>query len=105
MFPQRLRLCRKDRGLSLKELASFFGMSHSTLSKYETGSRHPDPDMLIKLASFFDISVDYLLGLSDIRSRNVVFIQYSSASGLPPEAMQELDQYIDYLHHKYCAGS
>ena len=103
MFPQRLRLCRKQKGMSLKQLADVFGMSHSTLSKYESGTRRPDPDMLIKLAEYFNVSTDYLLGLSDLPSGTLLAINASSA--LPEQAQKELESFIGYLSEKYCGKS
>ena len=101
MFPQRLRECRKQRGLSLQKLATVFNMSHCTLSKYETGTRRPDTEMLIKLAEYFGVTTDYLLGISDSPYGQLLAVQYSS-SKLPPEAQHELDSYVEYLTDKYC---
>lgn len=100
MFPQRLRQCRKQKGLSLKELANEFGISHSTLSKYETGSRRPDPETLIMLAKYFNVSTDYLLGLSPTPYGSLLAV---NATELPPDAQRELDSFIGYLCEKYCS--
>lgn len=100
MFPQRLRLCRKQKGMSLKQLADVFGMSHSTLSKYESGTRRPDPDMLIKLAEYFAVSTDYLLGVSDTPYGSLLAVNVGG--DLPPQAQRELESFIGYLTEKYC---
>ena len=101
MFPQRLKQCRKQKGLSLKKLAAEFGMSHSTLSKYETGTRRPDPDTLIMLATYFNVSTDYLLGLSPTPYGSLLAV---NAEALPPDAKRELDSFVGYLTEKYCKG-
>lgn len=59
---ENLRSLRKQKGMSMKELGDLVGVSESTISLYETGKRKPDPDMLVKLASVFYVTVDYLLG-------------------------------------------
>lgn len=61
----RLRDLRKDAGLSQKEFAKLFGAAQNTVSQWETGSRSIDGETLCKLSEYFDVSVDYLLGLSD----------------------------------------
>lgn len=57
----RIRLLRKEHGLTMKELGEHVGLTESAISQYENDKRHPDSEMLIKLAVFFDVSVDYLL--------------------------------------------
>ena len=103
MFASRLRALRKERGLTLQQLAKHFGMSHSTLSKYETGSRKPDMAMLKKLSDFFGVSVDYLIGESPVRDKEETVILNKSINmpELPPEAYKELEDFIEYLRKKY----
>ena len=62
---KRLRELRKAKGLSMKELGKMFGLAESTISLYESGKRQPDKDTLVRLANFFGVSVDYLLGISN----------------------------------------
>lgn len=57
----RLRELRKKRGLTMKELGSIMGVAESTISQYETEKRQLDYEMLLKMSSFFDVSVDYIL--------------------------------------------
>ncbi|HOJ48543.1 MAG TPA: helix-turn-helix transcriptional regulator [Bacillota bacterium] len=67
MFPKRLKELRGDKGLSQRELAKLLNISSSTIAMYETGQRDPDTETLQRLAEFFDCSIDYLLGKSNIR--------------------------------------
>jgi transcriptional regulator with XRE-family HTH domain len=53
---------RKSSGATQKEIADFLGISRQAYANYESGNREPDNNTLIKLASYFNISVDYLLG-------------------------------------------
>lgn len=68
MFKQRLKQLRKEKGLIQKELADIFHMQNTAISKYELGERKPDQDTLMNLAKYFDVSLDYLTGVSDIRN-------------------------------------
>lgn len=60
----RLRSLRTQRGLSQADLASFLHISRMTYTQYESGHREPGLQTLIDLADFYQISTDYLLGLS-----------------------------------------
>lgn len=63
----RLQSLRREKSLTQAQLGSFFNLAESTISLYESGKRSPDYDTLKRLASFFDVSLDYLLGISDNR--------------------------------------
>lgn len=58
----RIRQLRKERGLSITKLAEKIGVSYQSLRRYEVGEREPNMQFLIKLANFFDVTVDYLIG-------------------------------------------
>ena len=62
---KRIRDLREDRDLNQTTVAKMFGMSQTGYSKYETGENDIPTSILIKLAQFYDTSVDYLLGLTD----------------------------------------
>ena len=62
MYP-RIRDLRNDRDLTQKEVAAMLGMSQTGYSKYETGENDIPTHVLIQLAKFYQVSVDYLLGL------------------------------------------
>ena len=61
----RLRELRKARGLSQVKLAMDLNISQNTLSRYENREREAGYDTLIKIADYFDVSIDYLLGRTD----------------------------------------
>lgn len=65
MFDKRLKKLRTDKELSQKALSDILGISPSTVAMYEQGRRTPDNEMLKKIANFFNVSVDFLLGNSN----------------------------------------
>ncbi len=69
-FAERLKKMRKKRGLTQKELAKKFNLTKSSFSSYENGNNYPQCDKLIKMADFFEVSVDYLLGRIEIENYN-----------------------------------
>ena len=62
-FGTRLKILRKQAGLTQQQLATQLGITKSVVSFYELQERSPSPEVLIKLASIFHVSADYLLGL------------------------------------------
>ena len=61
----RLKQLRTERGLSQVRLAMELSVSQHTISRYETGEREADYATLIRIADYFDVSVDYLLERTD----------------------------------------
>ncbi len=68
MYP-RLRDLREDKDLNQKALAKIIGMSQTGYSKYETGENDIPTSILIKLARFYNVSIDYLLGETNEKKR------------------------------------
>lgn len=66
---KRIRDLREDKDLNQTEVATFLGMSQTGYSKYETGENDIPTAILIKLACFYNTSIDYLLGETDIKER------------------------------------
>ncbi|TBL70854.1 helix-turn-helix domain-containing protein [Paenibacillus thalictri] len=64
-FSSRILQLREQRQLTQKELAHAIGISRATLSHYENNRRQPDLDTLNKIAEYFEVSVDYLVGMSE----------------------------------------
>ncbi|MFZ5967390.1 MAG: helix-turn-helix domain-containing protein [Bacillota bacterium] len=113
-FGNRLRNLRKALNLSQEELGQKFNLAKSTISQYELGKRSPDSTMLEKLADFFNVSVDYLLGRTEIKKpydkdetvEKAYFFETPSSynfdkAGLPEEAIKQIDAYIEFIKQKY----
>ena len=60
-----LKKLRKSKKISQLKLAMDLNMNQNTISRYETGEREPGINELIKIADYFDISIDYLVGRTD----------------------------------------
>ena len=61
---RRIRDLREDRDLTQKQLAKILNCSQQVYSNYELGQRDIPTDILIRLALFYDVSIDYILGIS-----------------------------------------
>lgn len=62
---RRIRDLREDKDLTQKELSKILNCSQQVYSNYELGQRDIPTDILIALSRFYDVSVDYILGLTD----------------------------------------
>lgn len=65
IFGKRLKELRIERGFSQRALGEVFGVCNQTISFWESGSREPDLDCLVKISKFFEVSIDYLLDEKD----------------------------------------
>jgi len=61
-FPDRLKELRKSKGVTQKAVAEHIGILEQAYQKYEYGKHEPNHETTIKLADYFEVSVDYLLG-------------------------------------------
>ena len=68
-YNEILQELRKDRKLTQSELAKIFLTTQRTISNWESGRNEPPFNMLIKYAKFFDVSTDYILGLTNLQKK------------------------------------
>lgn len=101
MDGERLSELRKDKGLTQQQLAEALSVSSNTISAYERGINEPDDKMKIRLAEFFNVSVDYLLGLADTPNPLRTGSYLLFFGDLPVEAKTELETFVDYVAKKY----
>ncbi len=66
----RLKQCRKEKGLTQREVAIYCDITEKAYQNYELMTREPRLDVLIKIADLFDVSLDYLAGRTDKRPVN-----------------------------------
>lgn len=64
----RLKELREDSDITQKCLADFLHIKQNTYSQYENGQRQPPLEVLISLAKFYKVTLDYLVGISDIKN-------------------------------------
>ncbi len=62
----RIKDLREDRDLRQTDVAQAIGIDQRSLSNYETGKTNPDSETVIKLAKYFGVTCDYLLGVSNM---------------------------------------
>ncbi|PFS73878.1 MULTISPECIES: helix-turn-helix domain-containing protein [Bacillus cereus group] len=111
MFGNKLNSLRKEKKLRQEDMAKHLGIARTTYAMYEQGRREPDYDTLQKLADFFNVSVDYLLGRTNNRDQielsrdnflkeaelNLWFKEIKDAS---PEKLEELRLFWEFIQQR-----
>lgn len=69
IFAKRLKELRNSRRIYQREMADYLGVTTRAYQFYESGGRYPDFQGLLALADYFDVSIDYLVGRSDVPDR------------------------------------
>ena len=92
MLNEKLKEIRNIRQITQRELAKMLKVSPSTIAMYETGQRAPDPEMLKRIAEYFNVSLDWLMGRINIID-SVVPSEYSRMHKL---TKRDLNQYEDF---------
>ena len=82
-FGENFKKLRKSRNITQKELGAKIGLSKAVVSKYENGMGYPTYDVLIRIAQYFGVTTDYLLGV---------------ASGKTVDVSRLTDSQIDTIH-------
>jgi transcriptional regulator with XRE-family HTH domain len=107
-FPARLRRLREEQGLTQSELGRRFGLSKQAISTYETGGSSPDKETLSRMADFFNVSVDYLLGRTDVQQPIAGAVHEEEAQywlratgGLTEEQKRRLEEFIEFLKFEH----
>jgi transcriptional regulator with XRE-family HTH domain len=93
-------LCR-ERKITVAELERSAGIGNGVIRRWD--DRAPASDKLADVATYFSVSTDYLLGKTNVR-RHAESVAASSKvpyQDLPPEALEELEQYKEFLRQKY----
>lgn len=102
---KRLKSLREAKNLKQSDLAKEFNVSQSTIAMWETGKRDPDSEAMQKMADYFNVSVDYLMGRSQFTHEGEIAAAHidgdKSYEDLPPEALQQLEVYKQFLIQTY----
>lgn len=101
MIGERLLGLRRDADLTQDDLAAILCINKHSISSYERNKSEPPDAIKIAIARYFDVSVDYFLGLTDVPApidRRAQSFRLPAA--FPRELLPELNSYMDYLIYK-----
>lgn len=103
MLGNRIKILREELCLKQEELANKMSVSPSSIGMYETNKREPNNELILKLAQFFGVSTDYLLGKSDIRNPEEFKYAYNrpkEADGLSDEEVNDALRFYKEMKKK-----
>lgn len=106
----RLKELRTEKGVSQQVIADYLGITRQSYSNYELGTREADYETLVKMAKYFDVTVDYLIGNSDSKSAagsapidddDIKFALFDGDQGISDEAYEEVKRFAAFIKEKY----
>ncbi len=97
----RIRELRIQRGIQQKELAAILGIPANTYNQWENGKRQPDYQSLSKIADYFGVTTDYLLGRDTSDYNDVKVALFGGDGEVTDEMWDEVKQFADYVKAKY----
>lgn len=102
MIGERLLNLRKEAGLTQDELGHILKINKHSISAYEREKSEPPDEIKIAIAQHFNVSIDYLLGLTDNPApHNTPYTAVYLPLYLPDSAKRSLKDFADYLIYKY----
>ena len=94
MFADRIEHLRQSKELNQVQLAEKLGVKKQSISNWENDNIMPSVDMLVKIADFFDVSTDYLLGRN---GKDYAGTSLVDVTGLSPKQIEHIRAFIDDL--------
>ncbi|NLA43538.1 helix-turn-helix transcriptional regulator [Candidatus Saccharibacteria bacterium] len=100
MIGQRLKLLREEKGLKQVDIAEMLGVSRTTYTQYETEKSEPDLATVTKLASYFGVSTDFLLGKTNIRTPIETIAAHHDGEEWTEEELKEIERFKEFVRMK-----
>ncbi|WP_205666391.1 helix-turn-helix domain-containing protein [Anaerosphaera multitolerans] len=105
---ERIKELRIKKNLTQEELGKKFGLVKSTISLYESNKSTPDDNIKRALAKYFDVTLDYLMGVSDnpkgeiIKNKKIPenIAAYFDGEEFSDEALRDIEEYIEFVKQK-----
>ncbi len=97
MLGKRLKELREHRKLTQADVAKALGIDRTTYGKYETGDSSPHYEKLIQLADFFGVSVDYLIGKTDIPTPIETIAAHHEGEEWTEEELEEIEAFKEFV--------
>lgn len=103
-FGERLRLIRNRKNITLDVLAEKIHSTKATLSRYENSKRTPNIEFAKKIADYFEVTADYMLGLTDNENEEISkyddIIGFAEKSSVNAKVLRDYIQFLDGQNNK-----
>lgn len=100
MLGKRLEELRTEKRMTKKEVADYLQIDQSTYGKYELGKRQPDYETLDKLANLFNVSVDYILCRTNVRTPIETIAAHHEGEDWTEEELEEIERFKEFVRMK-----
>lgn len=97
MLGEILKSLRDEKGLKQVDIANFLGVSRTTYTQYETGKSEPDLATVNKLAGFFSVSVDYLLGRTNMKNSPDTIAAHHDGDQWTEEELEDIEKFKEFV--------
>lgn len=98
LFGSMLKKLRENKDLKQEDIARMMNVDRSTVGKWENGSSKPDYEKMIKLADFYNVTVDYLLGREEVETIAAHQEEYTQ------EELDEIENFKNYVRSRRKKG-
>lgn len=99
-FGQRLKALREEKNLTQGDFGKIIGVSDVAILQYEKDKRRPDLEKLIQISNYFECSIDYLAGKTDIKEpKNVYEISIEKIEKIKKKklSVDDLNKFLDFI--------
>jgi len=101
---KRLKELREEKAMTQAQLSAHLQISASSIGMYEQGRREPDNETLIKIADFFNVTIDYLLGRTETKNPRQTIAAHRTddpKNPLPEEALKAIEDFKKFMYQKH----
>lgn len=100
IFSKRIKELRKEFNLSQSELAKRYNIDRTTVGKWENDVSVPDIEILSDLATLFDVTVDYLIGKTNVRYHHETIAAHHENDEWTEEELKSIEDFKEYIRSK-----
>ncbi|EAC2379306.1 helix-turn-helix domain-containing protein [Listeria monocytogenes] len=95
MFGDKLKMLRSKTNKTQEDIANILGVSRAAYSHIENGRNEPDMETIVKLANYFEVSTDYLLGRDEIDNSDLLAAHFDD--DLTEDERIEIEKYLKFI--------
>lgn len=106
MIGQKLKAIRTEKKIKQSDVATFLGCARTTYTQYETGASEPDIDTINKLADYYEVSVEYLLGRTEsptsptVTENDLKVALFGGSGKVTDEMWEEVKNFAEFVKKK-----
>lgn len=93
----KLKSLRAEKRVTQSDVAEFLNIDRSTYGKYETGDSSPDYDKLVRLADYFQVSLDWFLGRTNIKSPIETIAAHHDGEDWTEEELEDIEKFKEFI--------